>query len=404
MTHPCEKIERPNRQLIVWYAGVSWNGIAGTDRQMATALTRFVDILWVDPPVSPMTSARFRHGASRWPIPTISALSSSMFRLAPQTLPLHTKGICRGLSARLVRWQIQYALKRLKRAPLAVVVSHFENVLGGWGSKVANVFYGTDDYVGGAELMGIARARIEEEERAQLGRADIVVAASVELERRWRALGFGGPTIVIPNGVAASAYQQTENAVSDSVGLPRPLAGFVGHLSSRIDISLLESVVQSGCSLLLVGPCNARWEPERFRALIENPRVKWVGPVEFSMLPAYLKAIDVGITPYADSDFNRASFPLKTLEYLAAGKPVVSTDLPAVRWLDTELITVASHTTFGEATRVSATAPHDPGVAKKRIAFAESHSWEKRAEVFASAVGLETNRHSRSSAGQTCGV
>ncbi len=67
----------------------------------------------------------------------------------------------------------------------------------------------------------------------------------------------------------------------------------------------------------------------------------WVGRRAFEELPAYLRLMNVGLTPYTDTPFNRASFPLKTLEYLAAGLPVVSTDLPATRWLNTDLVRIA---------------------------------------------------------------
>ena len=76
------------------------------------------------------------------------------------------------------------------------------------------------------------------------------------------------------------------------------------------------------------------FDPERMEALIARPNVHWLGTKPFAELPSYLGAIDVGLTPYAQSAFNRASFPLKTLEYLAAGRPAVASDLPAHRWLD----------------------------------------------------------------------
>ena len=120
------------------------------------------------------------------------------------------------------------------------------------------------------------------------------------------------------------------------------MVGVVGHLTDRIDISLLEAVVDSGLSLLMVGPRDPRWEPERFERLIASPHVQWVGLKPFAALPGYLRLIDVGITPYQDTAFNRASFPLKTLEYLAAGRGAVSSDLPATRWLQTDLVQVAS--------------------------------------------------------------
>ncbi len=98
----------------------------------------------------------------------------------------------------------------------------------------------------------------------------------------------------------------------------------------------------SGLSLLMVGPRDPRWEPERFERLIASPHAQWVGLKPFEALPGYLRLIDVGITPYQDTAFNRASFPLKTLEYLAAGRGAVSSDLPATRWLQTDLVQVAS--------------------------------------------------------------
>ena len=113
----------------------------------------------------------------------------------------------------------------------------------------------------------------------------------------------------------------------------------------------------------------------------------------FADLPRYLMVIDVGITPYADTQFNRASFPLKTLEYLAAGKPAVSTDLPAVSWLGTDLITVAIGDGFGEATR-ALTFDNSAASVSQRKKFAATHSWERRAEQFANFIGLASGQAS----------
>lgn len=355
---------------------------------MAAALEKFADILWVDPAVSPFTPARFTHGSARWPLPRLVSVSTSTLRLTPGALPFHSRGVMRLLTASLVRQQIRYTLWKLGRTPHAVVASHLDDVLGGWGLDAINVFYGTDDYVGGAELMGTARARLEMEERRQLQRADAVIAISSELTERWRTLGFTGPMALIPNGVDVESYRAIDTVVPAEIDLPRPIAGFVGHLSARIDIALLESVVAAGCSLLLIGPHDSHWEATRFNALVSHPRVTWVGPIAFNQLPRYLKVMDVGITPYADSAFNRASFPLKTLEYLAAGKPAVSTDLPAVRWLATDLIRVASGSDFGQVV-LAAAKTNDRSSVQRRMDFADLHSWTRRAEKFANAIGIQ---------------
>ena len=119
--------------------------------------------------------------------------------------------------------------------------------------------------------------------------------------------------------------------------LSPPVVGLIGQLSERIDLDALNAIADAGFSLLIVGPLDPRWEQRRFKELTSRSHVHYAGPVPANAIPSYLAAIDVGITPYRDTPFNRASFPLKTLEYLGAGVPVVSTDLPAARWLREDL-------------------------------------------------------------------
>lgn len=377
------------RALLVWCAGTSWDRVKGSDHHMALALLRYADLLWVDPPVSPLTPARYAGGASRLPWPTLTRLGPRMLRLTPRALPLHTRRSLRPITMALLRRQIAWALRRLGRRPRAVVACSLDDVLGVWGDAVLDVVYGTDDYVAGAALMHLDVRRVEREERRQLRNADVAIVVSPAIAERWKGLGFDGLLVVVPNGVLADAYRDLDTVPpAPDVDLPRPVAGLVGQLSSRIDIGLLESVVAAGCSLLLVGPHEPDWETERFRRLRERERVRWVGPQPFERLPGFLKRIDVGLTPYADSSFNRASFPLKTLEYLAAGKPVLSTPLPAVSWLGTDLVAVADGGSFGATAYRLGSEPVRPELVRRRIAFASEHAWERRADAFAAAIGL----------------
>lgn len=82
-------------------------------------------------------------------------------------------------------------------------------------------------------------------------------------------------------------------------------------------------------------------------------------------------------------------FPVKLLEYLAAGRGVVTTDLPSARWLDTDLLDIASAPSeFASAVRHRLHADRTPRLASARCAFAAQHSWERRAHDFALANGL----------------
>jgi teichuronic acid biosynthesis glycosyltransferase TuaH len=236
--------------------------------------------------------------------------------------------------------------------------------------------------------MGVSRTWLERAEARQLRKADLVVAISDVLAERWAR--EGAVTHTVPNGVEAEMFARCDHApLPSDVDLVRPLAGFIGHLSHRIDAALLESVADAGIPLLLVGPRQRTLDSPHLERVLGRPDVQWVGAKPFEELPSYLRCMDIGLTPYRDSDFNRASFPLKTLEYLAGGRPVVTTDLPVNAMLDADLITVANDpASFAAAVRRIAETPATEFDAARRRAFAAEHCWAARAAKMAELIGL----------------
>jgi teichuronic acid biosynthesis glycosyltransferase TuaH len=290
-------------------------------------------------------------------------------------------------------------MRKLGVRPSAVVMLYLGGLLGGWGPDVTNVLYGTDNYVAGAELMRMSARHLLRRERQAVSQADIVVTVSTELAQRWGSMG--ATTVVIPNGCWPLA-DPVGRSPAKKIDLPRPVAGLIGRLSDRVDFDVLDAITESGLSLLLMGPKDPRWEPERFRKLISKPSVRYVGPVPHAAVPEYLAGIDVGITPYRDNAFNRSSFPLKTLEYLSVGVPVVTTGLPEMRWLRADLekaepaefadqVLVLAEDSQGTVNAIRAMAAADPEAVASRIAFARRHSWTRRAERLAAEIGLHVN-------------
>jgi len=382
---------------VLWFAGAPWDGIPGTDRRLATALSVHYPVLWVDPPISPATATARRGGAGRTPRPRLSDVADRVIRLSTVALPGMTRTGLRVSTAPLLRAQARWALRRLGVTPIGVVATYLEDVLGRWGAP--SLLYGTDDYVAGAGLMGLSARRLRNQERAALRRADIVAAITPQLADRWR--GLGAKVEVLPNGCLPVEPAAVPTALRD---MPRPAVGVVGQLSGRIDLALLEAVADTGLSLLLVGPYDGRFQPERFAMLVARANVRHVGAVPAAELPGHLAAMDVGLTPYRDSDFNRASFPLKTLEYLAAGLPVASTFLPATDWLredlrrsgeprPDELLAVGTDPAgIAAAVRRLAVAPP---VADRCRSFATRHTWSQRAETLAGLIDASRSRGAR---------
>jgi teichuronic acid biosynthesis glycosyltransferase TuaH len=251
-------------------------------------------------------------------------------------------------------------------------------VFGSCGEQV-RAYWAQDDFVGGAALLGVNAALLDKQERRVAAGADLVVAANPTVADTWRNRGLD--PLLVPFGADVDAYLGIERApLPSDVCLPGPVAGFVGRINDRTDLRLLESIADRGRSLLLVGPKDPTFEPRRFDALQRRPNVRWVGQKPFDALPGYLRVIDVGVVPYRDSPFNRGSFPLKTLEYLAAGRAVVATDLPAIRWLATDLVRIAAGPgAFADQVDRLLAQPRTPTVLARRQEFAARHSWARRA-------------------------
>jgi teichuronic acid biosynthesis glycosyltransferase TuaH len=377
-----------HEELVVIVAGTSWDGIWNSERHVALHLAERRPVLWVDPQISCLSPLRDRRALKALREPRLRRVAPNIMRLTPVTVPGVTRPVLRDLAARQARRAVARAVRELGGRVHTTLVASLNDMLDAVPAD-RRVFYGTDDFVAGAKLMGTDARWLEASTRRQLERADVVIAISPELRETWSVQR--SDIAVIPNGCDAAAFAAADEApLPADVTLPGPIAGFVGHMSERIDLEMLEAVADSGVSLLLVGPRQPTFEIAKMDALFARPNVQWVGAKPFAELPSYLRVIDVGLTPYRSSAFNRASVPLKTLEYLAAGRPVVASDLPAHRRLDADHVTLAA-TPAEFAARVAErlAAPARPEDAAARRALGAEHSWAARAADIARLVGLD---------------
>ncbi|MFI0356746.1 glycosyltransferase [Actinomadura sp. 9N407] len=383
--------------MIIYFGGTAYDGVAGTDRQLADRLSTMVPVLYVDPPVSFLTPLIRPHLAGALEGPPLRRESRDLWRLVPRVPPgAYRPGMSRIATIR-TRRAARNAAASLAQRVTAVLVARYDDLLGAVpGART--VFYATDDLVAGADLIKLPRRRLEAARDRLLARADAVVTVSPHLQDDFRERGRTAE--MIPTGCSPAAYDGIGTAPwpSDVPRLDRPAAGFVGHINARIDMDVLEGVAAAGHPLLLVGPHDATFEPSRFRALTGRPNVHWTGRKSFAELPSYMRAIKVGLTPYASSDFNRGSFPIKTLDYLAAGRAVVAADLPATRWLradpeGAELIRAES--AAGDLVRAvgeELAADTAPSVVERRRRFAGLHDWDHRARELAEVLDIREIR------------
>ena len=359
--------------MIVICAGTPFDGHRFSERQLADPLSSLIPVLYVDPPLSVL------HSQHRSLSPKLQQVSHQLWRLIVPTPPGPQRRLLAGIAGRAMRRALRQAVKEINYDVAAVLLATTSPLFGVSGEAL-RVLWGTDDFVAGAKLMGVSARRLRTEERRRLREADLALTVSIALGDRWRAAGVESRLFL--NGVEYDLFSACdETKAPEDVVLSPPIAGYFGHLSERIDLHLLESVAASGHSLLLVGPCQATFDMSRLDALLRLPNVQWVRERPMAEMPAYLGLIDVGLVPYTDTPFNRASFPLKTLEYLAGGRAVVSTPLPAIDLLDTDLVTCAAGAkSFANEVGRLLGQHATPDVVARRRSFAQTHSWQHRAE------------------------
>jgi len=237
-------------------------------------------------------------------------------------------------------------------------------------------------------------------EGAVLRGAGLRVCVSCEMAESVERLAPGPPTIVVPNGVDTDlfAHLPTRPDARRRFGLPADaaLVGFVGSLRPwhGLDLALDAMVELSGAVLVIAGDGPIRTDLERKAANLGiSHRVHWLENLSHHLVADLLAGLDVAIAPYPRlEDF--AFSPLKLFEYLAAGVPIVASDLGQIRTvLDGgrwgKLVTPGSPGALAAAIREILV---DPEPARHRAEAArrhtrEAHDWTARASDIVGAIG-----------------
>jgi O-antigen biosynthesis protein len=156
----------------------------------------------------------------------------------------------------------------------------------------------------------------------------------------------------------------------------RPIIGYYGAIANWLDLDLIAAVAEhfTHCTILLVGA-----DTISARARLGHcTNVRFVGEVEYGRLPFFLYAFDVCLVPFKVIPLTLATNPVKVYEYLSAGRPVVSVDLPEMAEFF-ELVHVAktSDEFISNIAKVLA-APQSEHQIEARKQFAKLQTWQHR--------------------------
>jgi glycosyltransferase involved in cell wall biosynthesis len=221
-----------------------------------------------------------------------------------------------------------------------------------------------------------APTELVDRERYLVANADVVFTGGYKLwqakSRHHSNVHFFGCGVDVDH--FARARSEDLPLAPELQSLGRKVMGYFGVIDERIDYDLLRKLADenSDAELVMVGPV-VKVDPAE---LPQGPNIRWLGQRQYSELPSYVKGFDVCLMPFALNEATEYINPTKTLEYMAAGKPIVSTAVADVVHHFTPVVTVADNADdFVTATAVAIEAP-DVAMIARGIEQARANSWE----------------------------
>jgi glycosyltransferase involved in cell wall biosynthesis len=316
--------------------------------------------------------------------------------LSPLVIPLHRFAAVRALNRRLLPWLVRRAARRLglRRPLLWAYVPQAEALLGALDPPLV-VYHCVDDI---AAQPGIDAVSFRAAEERFARRADLVLASAPSLAARMRTLN---PSVLDAPNVADTALfaRALRDGPVDAAleALPRPRVVFTGAVvATKLDVPLIVALARArpAWSFALVGPVGVGDPRTDVSALAAEPNVHLLGARAYDALPDVLRGADAGLIPYARNPLTDGIFPMKVYEYLAAGLPVVATELPSIAGVAE--VAAAPDAPGLAALLDDALAHDDPAARAARSRAAEAHSWDARlAQIAAAIEALEASAERR---------
>jgi glycosyltransferase involved in cell wall biosynthesis len=394
---------------ILCFAPGPWDDIWRNRHQLMTRLARANRVLYVEPwPELRPTLRRWRRGQLSWADmhgPRLRKVQENLYAYSPAAwAPRAARFPLSVATDAIYMASLRRVLRRLRfqKPILWLFLPEMEIFVGRFDEKLV-IYHIVDEYAGYSGISVAWRPVVQQMEEELARRADLVFVTSPDLLERKRALNQR--IVLIPNAVdyqsfAAAADRGPEAALpADMADIRPPVAGYVGAINDKLDLTLLLQVARECVqprkergteyqwSFALVGPITIESAEgqQTLEALRALPNVHFLGPKSVTEVPGYVAACAVCLLPYQINEWTKHIDSLKLYEYLACGKPVVATDVPAARRFSA-IVSIAANEAEFISSMNRALDQDRPALQAQRRQVAAQNTWEQRVTVLSAAV------------------
>src|SRR3990172_910949 len=326
---------------LVYFGPGPWDGLWRNRHQLMSVFARHNKVVFVERRfhLRPTLSG-FRRGElslSDLRRPAIRQVSENLFVFRyPLWAPISGRFPFDQVTRTIRRLSLRRALHRLQITEPIVWFSHPDivDLIEEGPSARLRLYHVVDEYSAYGDHTPTSRRWIEAKEKQMMALADAVIVVSPKLCEAKRP--FNDCTYLVPNGVDYQAYAAAlaDPHLPDELRAIRPpRLGYSGLIGDKLDLCMLKDLAQCNpeWSLIFFGQVRVVQQADVWNALLSMPNVHYLGLVDVSRVPHYLKGLDVGLMPYVQNRHAEHISPLKLYNYLAAGLPVASMNIPAAR-------------------------------------------------------------------------
>lgn len=264
-------------------------------------------------------------------------------------------------------------------------------------NKKITVYYCIDNFT----VSSSSARKVSVTEKKLIRCSDLVFVTSQELYNHCSQ--YNQRVYTFPFGVNIENFEnlrleEQPKIPEDLRDIERPIIGYIGGIHRWIDQNLIKAIAEEhhDYSFVFVGPIQTD-----ISSLKGKENIHFLGHKPHDQLPYYVNNFDVGIIPYLLTEYTKNVYPTKLNEYLALGKPVVSTKLPEITAFNEkygEIVSIGKDTKgFADCLEEAVNRERNEQTIKRRIQVANDNTWQKRIEQMSDLIedGIERRKHDK---------